>query len=41
MTSEPVVCTIDPAQAAVQEEGFRTLLASARSIERPNPQHLR
>lgn len=41
MTSEPIACTIDPAQAPVQEEGFRALLATTRSVERPSLQHLR
>lgn len=41
MTPEPVACTIDPANAPAQEESFRTLLSTARHVERPTSQHLR
>lgn len=41
MSAEPIVCTIDPAQAPAQEKDLRAVLSAAERIERPTPQHLR
>ncbi|GAA3725105.1 hypothetical protein [Salinactinospora qingdaonensis] len=41
MATEPLACTIDPSLVPAQQEGFRALLAAARTTERVSPQHLR
>jgi hypothetical protein len=41
MTSDAIVCTLDPARAADHEQALRGMLAAARKTERPAPQHLR